>query len=281
MTRSDADRDKLVSELMLDAGLPGDAPLKAALDSLASLAGVPAPAPRGELAALLGMPAVDHDGGTDLDGGRDLDGGTEPEADELAKRRRRKHRPIVIAGAVMTAMGLGIGGVAASGGLPQNPPEFFNQLIAGWAPRANPAPQSLLPAGPSPDEPKVTSVPAPSSPPPPESAAGSSQGRASTSPSTVPNHVRDAASKGKSSATAAGKKAAKAKPNQAAGTGRGTRPAGSAGSAPGGPAGPSGLNFKDSFEAVLDEPGIVDGSTVDGSTVDDVLDRIVRLGTRL
>ncbi|WP_120521077.1 hypothetical protein [Arthrobacter celericrescens] len=259
MTRSDADRDNLVSELMLDAGVPGDALLKAALESIAGLSALPAPAPRGDLAALLGVPSADPDGGTD------------PGADELAKRRRRKHRPVVIAGAVLTAMGLGIGGVAASGGLQQDSPDFFNKLIAGWAPHTNLAPQSLLPAGPAPDAPKVTAVPAPSSPPVSEAAAGA-QGAAS--PSAVPNHPPASAFKGKP--LAAAKKAAKARPKKAANTLKGTPPSGSTGSASGVPAGPSGVNFKDSFEGVLDERGLVGGRTVE-----DVLDQIVRLGVRL
>ncbi|WP_115789420.1 hypothetical protein [Arthrobacter silvisoli] len=267
MTRSDADRDKLVSELMLDAGVPGDPWLLAALESVASLSALPAPIPRGELAALLGDPSAGPDGGL------------KPEGDELAKRRRRKHRPALFAGVVVTAMGLGVGGVAASGGLPNNPPEFVNKLIEGWAPHANPAPQSLLPAGPLPDAPKVTVVPAPAGPPPAsQPPAGAPWGPVSPSPSAVSDRAPVSAPKGKPHAAAATTKAGKAtkdKPKQASANRKYNRPGESAASSPGVPAGPSGMSFKDSFDAVLDKRGPV------GSTVEDVLGRIERLGIRL
>lgn len=162
MTRSNMDREEIVSELLLDAGQSGNVPLKAALVSIGSLSEMPAPVPGGELAALLGLPAA---------GVPAESGGADPEAeagsdDELAKRRRMgKRRSAIIAGAVVTAMGLGIGGVAASGGLQRERPDFLEHLVAGWAPGWNPAPPSLVPAAPSPDAPKVTTVPAPPVPP--------------------------------------------------------------------------------------------------------------------
>jgi len=266
MTRSNADRDKLVSELMLDAGVPGDALLKASLESIAGLSALPAPAPRGELAALLGVPSVDPDGGTNPDG------------DELAGRRRRKHRPAIVAGAVVTAMGLGIGGVAASGGLQQNSPEFIQSLIAGWAPQGNPAPPSLVPAGPVPDAPKVTAVPAPSSLPTAQAAAGTPQSLASPSPSAVPGHAStgNAPSAGKSPAALTEKKAEKphkVKPKVAAAARKEDRPAGTVRPGPSSPAGSSQMSFRDSVELMLNERG-----RVGGKAVEDVLRRIVRLG---
>ncbi len=188
MTRSSTDREDLLSELMLDAGLPGDAPLKAALESIAGLSALPAPAPRGDLAALLAPSAAP-------DGGSAPDGGTDPD-DELARRRRRKWRPAVVAGAVVTAMGLGIGGVAASGSLSGNSPEFVEGLIAAWAPQWNSAPPSLVPAAPGPDAPTVTFVPTPSIPPAVEPPRTAAQPEA-IPPATVPAAASSAAPAGK------------------------------------------------------------------------------------
>lgn len=265
MTRSNADRDKLVSEIMLDAGVPGDALLKASLESIAGLSALPAPAPRGELAALLGVPSVAPDGGT------------YPDGDELAGRRRRKHRPAIIAGAVVTAMGLGIGGVAASGGLQQNSPVFIQSLIAGWAPQGNPAPLSLVPAGPVPDAPKVTAVPAPSRLPAEPTAAGTPQSPGSPSPSIFPGYASAGnAPAAKAPAALAEKKAGKPsreKPKEAAAARKEGRHTGTAGPGPSSPAGSSQKSFRDTVEFVLDKRG-----RVGGKAVEDVLRRIVRLG---
>jgi hypothetical protein len=88
--------------------------------------------------------------------------------DELGKRRRlRKHRPVVIGAAVLTAMGLGVGGVAAaSGGFSKGTPEFMQVLVSGWAPAWTTAPPSLVPPAPAQDSPKVTTHPAPVDLPP-------------------------------------------------------------------------------------------------------------------
>jgi hypothetical protein len=180
----------------------------------------------------------------------------------------------MFAGAVVAAMGLGVGGVAASGGLEQNPPEFVNQLIAGWAPRENPAPQSLLPAGPVPDAPKVIAVPAPPSLPVPEVAAGARQDTA-VPPSAVPNDAPASASMGKSPAKRT-EKPSKAKPKKVAPAGKDRRVSKNATLASGVRFGSSRPSFKDSLEAVLEGRGIPAGGTVE-----DALRRIVRLGIPL
>ncbi|MGW9415782.1 hypothetical protein [Arthrobacter cupressi] len=174
MTRSHTDREDIVSELMLDAGTPGDPLLKAALESIAGLAALPAPAPRGDLALLLGVPSAASDGGT------------HPRVDELAKRRRLKSRPAILAGAVVATMGLGIGSVAASGGFPENPPEFVTSLISGWGPHGNPAPSSLVPPVPAPDAPTVTTVPGPADPPAAEPGTGAPLNASPQSPGGAP-----------------------------------------------------------------------------------------------
>lgn len=148
----DIDRDAIILELMLEAGLTGTPELTDSLRALESFASMPAPVPGPALAAMLAGSAV----------------GDTPPCDELGKQRRlRKHRPVVIGAAVLTAMGLGVGGVAAaSGGFSKGTPEFMQVLISGWAPAWTTAPPSLVPPAPAQDSPKATSHPAPVDLPP-------------------------------------------------------------------------------------------------------------------
>ncbi|MGX1162552.1 hypothetical protein FBY31_3387 [Arthrobacter sp. SLBN-100] len=103
----------LVEEMLLDAGHPEDERLRATLLALGYLASLPAPAPSGELAALLAA-----------------------SGDELQQRRRfRRHRPTVVGLAVIAGMGLGIGGVAAtSGGSTPGASASIQQLLEDWGP---------------------------------------------------------------------------------------------------------------------------------------------------
>lgn len=102
-----------VDEMLLDAGQAQDTGLRAALLSLGSLASVPAPAPNAQLAALLGS-----------------------RPDELSRRRRlRGHRPTIVSLAVVTGMGLGVTGVAASASGPAEKASVsVQQLLEDWAP---------------------------------------------------------------------------------------------------------------------------------------------------
>lgn len=153
----DIDRDAVILELMLEAGLTDAPEVTDSLKALESFASMPAPVPGPALAAMLAGSAV---------------GETLP-FDELGKRRQlRKHRPIVIGAAVLTAMGLGVGGVAAaSGGFSKGAPEFMQTLISGWAPAWTTAPPSLVPPAPAQDSPKVATHPAPADLPPAVSPA--------------------------------------------------------------------------------------------------------------
>ncbi|MDQ0030579.1 hypothetical protein [Arthrobacter bambusae] len=147
----DIDRDAIILELMLEAGLTDAPELKDSLKALESFAATPAPVPGPALAAMLaGDPA------------------SSVPFDELGKRRHlRKHRPALIGAAVLTAMGLGVGGVAAaSGGFSEGTPEFMQVLISGWAPGWSTAPPSLVPPALAQDSPKVTTRPAPVDLPP-------------------------------------------------------------------------------------------------------------------
>ncbi|XAS68714.1 hypothetical protein V3C33_05335 [Micrococcaceae bacterium Sec5.7] len=139
MSLGNSDCGRTVDELLLDAG-HSDAPeLRAALMSLGSLANLPAPAPSAELAALMAGPHTD-----------------------LTRQRwLRKHRPAVVGIAVLTGMGLGVSGVAASG--PQSPTsdvrvsiqDLAQDWTPGWTipaalpPAADPAEQSAAAAAPA------------------------------------------------------------------------------------------------------------------------------------
>ncbi|GAA3319474.1 MULTISPECIES: hypothetical protein [Arthrobacter] len=151
----DIDRDAIILELILEAGLTDAPELTDSLKALESFGSMPAPVPGPALAAMLaGSAAGDSANNLPLD--------------ELGKRRQlRKHRPVVIGAAVLTAMGLGVGGVAAaSGGFSKGTPEFMQVLVSGWAPAWTTAPPSLVPPAPAQDSPKVTTHPAPVDLPP-------------------------------------------------------------------------------------------------------------------
>jgi hypothetical protein len=177
----DIDRDAIIHELMLEAGLTDAPELTDSLKALDSFASMPAPVPGPALAAMLA--GTDAGAGTAAEAGTALGAGGTGAAeligagnsadnlrvDELGKRRQlRKHRPTVIGAAVLTAMGLGVGGVAAaSGGFSKETPDFMQALISGWAPGWTTAPPSLVPPAPTRDSPKVTTHPAPVDPPAP------------------------------------------------------------------------------------------------------------------
>lgn len=130
----------LVEDILLDAGCGQDTELRGALLSLGSLASLPAPAPTGELAALLtaggpspGEAAVPA-GQLAEDAAGQLD---EQPDDELARRRRRRHRPTALGLVLVAGMGLGVGGVAASS-VPSGS-SAMEQVLEGWAPWSGPA----------------------------------------------------------------------------------------------------------------------------------------------
>ncbi|MFJ6452879.1 hypothetical protein [Paenarthrobacter sp. NPDC091669] len=150
MTSRQTEREAIVDELLLDAGLADASDVRQTLVSLGTFANLPAPAPSPELAAMIAGP---HD--------------------ELSKRRwRHQHRTAVVSIAVVAAMGLGVSGVAAaSSGFTRNP-SFIDQLISNFHPR----PSVAAPELPSNDAPRVTTEPAPAADPaaiPPASDASS------------------------------------------------------------------------------------------------------------
>ncbi|MFF1882687.1 hypothetical protein ACFVVC_14615 [Pseudarthrobacter sp. NPDC058196] len=131
MTPPSSNLASLVDDMLEDAGCGDDHELRATLLSLGALASLPAPAPGGELAALLapaGPPAV----------GDTVEHPPAREApdDDLARRRRRRHRPTALGLVLVAGMGLGVGGVAASSTVPGGGP--VQQLVAIWTPPWSP-----------------------------------------------------------------------------------------------------------------------------------------------
>jgi hypothetical protein len=122
-----------VDEMLLDAGQAHADELRAALLSLGTFASLQAPVPNAELAALLAGPG-----------------------DQLSRQRRlRSHRPAVVGLAVLTGMGLGVSGVAATApGQGQLSSPSIQHLLQDWVPAWNIAggvPSASPAAGLSPD----------------------------------------------------------------------------------------------------------------------------------
>jgi hypothetical protein len=114
----------LVEDMLADAGHPEDTELRAALFTLGSFASLPAPAPSAELARLMA-------------GAGKVSPSVAP-ADELARRRRRIHRPTALGLALVAGMATGIGGVAASSQAPvQAGSSSVQELLEGWRPSWN------------------------------------------------------------------------------------------------------------------------------------------------
>ncbi|MDQ0770750.1 hypothetical protein QF031_003499 [Pseudarthrobacter defluvii] len=139
MTSASDNLATLVDDMLQDAGCGQDAELRGALLSLGTMASLQAPAPTGELAALLAAgapspaeepgPAAGHPGGQ---------ANGQPDGDELARRRRRRHRPTALGLVLVAGMGLGVGGVAASTATPGG--SAIERLMEEWVPWSRPAP---------------------------------------------------------------------------------------------------------------------------------------------
>ena len=165
MTSASDNLVTLVDDMLQDAGLGRDGDLRDALVTLGALASLPAPAPIGELAALLasGSPAKDaasdgppvevpgdapsEDQPSDDDSADDQPSGDRPD-DELARRRRR-HRPTALGLVLVAGMGLGVGGVAASTTAPGD--SAIGHLLEDWTPWVNPdsGPPAAAPGSPA------------------------------------------------------------------------------------------------------------------------------------
>lgn len=113
MTSDASSLIRTVDEMLLDAGAPDAAGLRAALLELGTLACLPVPVPGPELAALLSG-----------------------QSNQLARHRLlREHRAAVVGLTVIAGMGLGVTGVAATGTAPDaQASSSIQHLLQDWAP---------------------------------------------------------------------------------------------------------------------------------------------------
>ncbi|MBT2566819.1 hypothetical protein J7I84_10000 [Arthrobacter sp. ISL-85] len=144
MTSASDNLAGLVDEMLLDAGCGQDTELWGALLSLGALASLPAPAPTGELAALLaaGSPSpVEDPSRAGQPGEHAAEVAAEDPTEQLAgqpddelglRRSRRRHRPTALGLVLVAGMGLGVGGVAASS--TPSGSSAVEHLLEDWAP---------------------------------------------------------------------------------------------------------------------------------------------------
>lgn len=159
----DTQQDGSIQAMLRDSGLEAATELRSSLEQLRALVPEQAPAPRADLAALLaaGTATSPATGTAPLERASSVDGSLPPGVVSLAERRKSRNRRLaVVGGAVIGAMSLGAGAVAASS------EDFRHNLSQSvgviFQPPAHnfPAPQ---PAGPSPAS--VPAVPVPPSSP--------------------------------------------------------------------------------------------------------------------
>ncbi|MDI3210601.1 hypothetical protein [Arthrobacter sp. AL12] len=179
-----------IQAMLHDAGLEASTELRRCLEELSAVVPDRAPAPRADLAALLALPSVPASGEEPLPAG----------VTSLAERRGRKRRLAVVSGAVLGAMTLGAGAVAASSeafrenvghtvGTIFQPPA----VTADTAPKpARPSPADI-PAAPVPSKaPGDTTAPAAADDPAapgPVPVVPAEPGAAATPPAAVPDRV--------------------------------------------------------------------------------------------
>ncbi len=150
-------QDGSIQAMLRDSGLEAATELRSTLEQLQALVPEQAPAPRADLAALLaaGSPAA-ADATTSRAGS--LPAGVSSLAD---RRRGRKRRLALISGAVVGAMSLGAGAVAASSqDFREDVGHAFTVIFQPAAP--TPTPSSSAPA----DPPAPAPVPVPAVPSP-------------------------------------------------------------------------------------------------------------------
>lgn len=174
-------QDGSIQAMLRDSGLEASTELRSSLEELRALVPDRAPAPRADLAALLaaGAPGLSTSGSAagsspatttaipTVASARDHSGEAVPAGvTSLAERRGRKRRLAIVGGAVMGAMALGAGAVAAANG---DFRESVNQTVgvifqpSGAAPDVAPEPATPspadIPAAPVPSKPSGATTP--------------------------------------------------------------------------------------------------------------------------
>mgnify|MGYP000391824734 CR=1 FL=1 len=149
-------QDGSIQAMLRDSGLEAATELRSTLDQLQALVPDRAPAPRADLAALLAAGSMDA---------AERSAAPEEEAEDLSdgvislagRRGGRKRRLALIGGAVIGAMGLGAGAVAASSqDFRENVGHTLGVLFQPAAPTRTPAP-----SGPTPSDLPAVPVPVP------------------------------------------------------------------------------------------------------------------------
>jgi hypothetical protein len=184
-----------IQAILLDSGLEDDADLRRSLEELRGLGQDPALRPRGDLAALLAR-------GTSASGlpaqGEAPQGGSMRRASnvaslELHRRNRQRRMGFVVGAAVVGAMGLGAGAVAASSedfrnSIGHTVVRIFQPTSETTAPTPVPTSPAGIPAAPAPTvaapKPSATETAASSSAPatPAQTDAASSTGSSNAAP---------------------------------------------------------------------------------------------------
>jgi hypothetical protein len=177
----DPQQDGSIQAMLRDASLEASTELRGSLEQLRALLPDQPPAPRADLAALLaaaadGSPAA---GTTPIPGAADAEETLPAGVASLAERRRSRNRRLaVVGGAVIGAMTLGAGAVAASNEGFRRSVGLIFQTSGDTADRGPATDPATVPAGPSPSD-----VPALN---PPTSAAAETPGPAVVPSAEVP-----------------------------------------------------------------------------------------------
>lgn len=163
----DPQQDGSIQAMLRDSGLEAATELRSTLEQLQALVPEQAPAPRADLAALLSAGAsgaADTSAGSAGSAGS-VDDVPTPSAEDLPdgvssladRRRGRKRRMALVGGAVVGAMSLGAGAVAASShDFRENVGHTLGVIFQPAAPSRTPAPSR-----PSPSDVPATPVPVP------------------------------------------------------------------------------------------------------------------------
>ncbi|MFP3463029.1 hypothetical protein R5O87_19520 [Arthrobacter globiformis] len=179
-----------IQAILLDSGLEDDADLRRSLEELRWLGQEPAPQPRADLAALLAHGATAADAPT-----QPMRRASTPDVAslELHRRNRQRRMGFVVGAAVVGAMGLGAGAVAASSedfrnSVGHTVVRIFQPTSETTAPAPVPTSPADIPAAPAPTvaapKPTATETAAPPSSPatPAQTEPSSSNGSSNAAP---------------------------------------------------------------------------------------------------
>ncbi|MBD1542083.1 hypothetical protein G9E11_07450 [Arthrobacter sp. IA7] len=198
-----------IQAILLDSGLEDDADLRRSLEELRGLAQDSAPQPRADLAALLAHGASASD--VAAQGPAMRRAASNVASLELHRRNRQRRMGFVVGAAVVGAMGLGAGAVAASSeDFRNNVGHTVVRIFQPTSETTAPTPVPTSPAG-------IPAAPAPTVAAPKPSVTGTA---ASPSAPVAPAQTDPAPAKGSSNSSAANGSARDAAKGQAPTPGR-------------------------------------------------------------